>query len=245
LALASLPVAAGDRDVCAFPPYADVQVELTPLFARLTEILPRYPSLQDAWASHRPTICFTDSPSEAIGAYEPATDRIEIHRALPPDFRFAILIHELRHVEQNARGICPSPSLSMREYARATWALEADASVVTILVAWDLRNSGDPGPWNALADWPGEDTLAAVFSDAMTETGNLAIASARVFESWYENSDRREDYYIASCSLYLEEQERSHALPAYGEISDTFFERLCRLPDGTRFDCVEPPGLVR
>ena len=240
LALAALPAVA--ETVCAGHPYTDPpDPALSALIDRAAPILARYPSLSGALASLRPDLCLSDTPSEAMGYYEPATNRVVLDAGLGPDLSLVILLHELRHVEQHARGLCPDLSLAMSAYARATWALEADATTITLIATWDLRQSGDPGPWAALEALPRYRGVSEVFATEMQATADLARAGEAAFAGWYGNAERREAYYIAGCSAYLDAQDRTHALPQYGAIDPAFFTDLCVLPDGTRFGCAEPP----
>lgn len=238
LALSASPVAGL---VCAGYPYADPpDPALAGLLDRAAPLLARYPSLAEGLSRMQPDLCLSDTPSEALGYFEPASNRVVIDAGLDPDLSLVIFLHELRHVEQYARGLCPDLSLAMSAYARATWALEADATTITLIAAWDLRQSGDPGPWGALQALPRYRGVADAFASEMQATGDLARAGEAAFAGWYEHAERREAYYIAGCSAYLEAQERAHAIPQYGAIDPSFFQDLCVLPDGTRFDCAEP-----
>lgn len=238
LSAAALPVLA---QTCALPPYdGAADPALAALLDSTLPLVARYPVLADALGRSGPAICLSDSPSEARGWYEPAANRVVIAAALDPDLQRAILIHEIRHVDQVSRGICPDLSLSMSAYARATWAMEADASAISLIVAWDLRESGDPGPWDALAGLPRHADISQAFATALAASGDISSAGAAAFDAWYASEDRREAYYIASCSAYLDEQDRRHALPGVDPLDEMFFDRLCVLPDGTPFSCAEP-----
>jgi hypothetical protein len=228
-------------DVCATPPYEDVRdTALGDLLGRTLPIIARYPSLEAALRETGPAICLFDTASDALGYFEPEANRVMIEADLDPELQRAILFHEIRHVEQFARGLCPDLSLAMGAFARATWALEADATAISLIVAWDLRQDGDPGPWDALASLPRDRDVAAAFAEEMAVSGDLSDAGQAAFDSWYATSDRRDAYYIASCSSYLDTRDRTHALPQYGEIDESFFADLCVLPDGTPFPCEEP-----
>ena len=177
---------------------------------------------------------------QTMGFFEPISNRVVIDADLSADLQLAILFHEVRHLEQYARGICPDMSLAMREYARAIWALEADATTISLIVAWDLQERGEPGPWQALSSLPHYAETVAGFAEIMEETGDLTAASEAAFALWYDHAERRSDYYIAACSAYLDELDRTHRLPRYNTLDLDFFGDLCILPDGSRFDCLEP-----
>ena len=70
--------------------------------------------------------------------------------------------------------------------------------------------------------------------------GDPAEAGYAAFAQWYASDERREIYYAASCSAYLDEQDTSHAIPQYGALAEDYFDRLCTLPDGRDFPCAEP-----
>ncbi|MCU4651609.1 hypothetical protein N8I71_02125 [Roseibacterium sp. SDUM158016] len=236
----AVPAQAGD-EVCANPPdYRSGDAALDALLQRVTPALEEYPSLRDAVSGIAPAFCISGEPFNALGFYEPETRKIVVSEGLDPDLQLAILFHELRHVEHHARGLCPDLSLSMRDYARAVWAMEADAATISLIVAWDYAEGGDPGPWDALVDQPRFGDIARTFGAVVSEGGDIFTASEAAFTAWYQNEDRRTGYYIASCLSYLDDQEQSHALPAYGSLPPAYFDRLCILPDGRPFDCEEP-----
>jgi hypothetical protein len=132
----------------------------------------------------------------------------------------------------------------MQNYARAIWAMEADATTVSLIVVWDMAGRGDAGPLEALAAHPNYHDITEVFAAAMTNTQDVAEASAAAFAAWYEGETRRDSYYLSSCAAYLDQQDATHALPQYGSLEPSFFLSLCRLPNGGRFECGEPPGAM-
>jgi hypothetical protein len=215
------------------------------LLDSLAPALSRHPSLAEGIDRLRPTFCLDDPNVETQGYLVIERMLIVLNRDLAPGLQRGILLHELRHLDQVARGMCPTPDLSMRENARATFAIEADASAVSLHIAWDLKTMGDPAPWLALADWASQTDIAAHYSKVMEQTGDGAVATAAAFAQWYDGPDRVERYYVASCSDYLDRQDRTRALPTSGTLDPEYFTRLCRLPDDTPYPCVEPAELPR
>ncbi len=205
----------------------------------------RHPSLAEGMEQMRPTFCLDDPNVETQGYMIVERGLIVLTRGLPEGLQRGILLHELRHLDQVARSMCPAPSLSMRENARATFAIEADASAVSLHVAWDLKEMGDPAPWEALAGWPSQADVAARYAQVMEQTGDGPAATAAAFRQWYDGADRVERYYVASCSDYLDRQDRTRALPATGTVDPGYFTTLCRLPSGTPYPCEEPEELPR
>ena len=176
----------------------------------------------------------------AHGYFDIEQNRIYLSDEIPFPLQVGILIHEIRHLEQSALGICPSDDLAMQEYARATFALEADASVVSLLVAWDMKENGNSGPWLALSAWPTQSDIAATFASELHTSGDVSLAATASFDQWYLSDSRREDYYIASCSDYLDRQDESKLLPRYQLVPAEFLSDLCRLPDGSPYQCSLP-----
>lgn len=210
------------------------------LAARFEAVVRDYPSLHAAIEAEAPRLCLVDGVREAAGEYAPLENEVRIASSLPEGLMLSILLHEARHVEQLSRGFCPSNALSMRENARMVFALEADASAVSLLVAWSLREAGQPDAWQALSEWEMQQDIADAFEAEMRASGDPGLAAARAFDQWYGSAERREAYYLASCSDYLARQEESHALPRYGMLPDDFLKSLCNLPDGTRYGCEDP-----
>lgn len=242
VALIWAPPAVAETGVtCAAPPdYRSQDAALASLMDRALPVIGRFASLDGAFATVAPEVCLYTGPSEALGYFEPDRRRIAIAADLDADLQVAILMHEARHVEHFARGLCPDLSLSMQNYARAVWAMEADASTIALIVTWDMAQEGDPGPFAALAGHTSSADLAAAFAATMTATGDPGEAGAAAFAAWYDSERRRDGYYLSSCSAYLDEQDATHVLPQYGQLDPAFFPSLCRLPNGGSFACAEP-----
>lgn len=231
------------EETCLAPPYSG-DTDLARLIARLDILLADFPALADRLDADGPAICLSDALFAEQGYYAPADDTIRLRAGLTDGLALAILIHELRHVDQVRLGACPAPSLAMDETARATFAMEADASAISLLVAWHARAAGDPAAWEALAAWPNAADIARAFEDAMARTGDPAEATAAAFAQWYADPARREAYYIGACSAYLDQLDDSHRLPGAGAVPALFFDTLCRMPDGGTYACAEPEGAL-
>jgi hypothetical protein len=222
---------------CAAPPF-DTLPELRQVVAALAPAFAEFTPLADTLAGQVTEICVADPLIGARGYFEPETGRLMLATGLPPGLAQAVLVHELRHVQQFELGACPAPGLSMQDHAQAVFAMEADASVTSLVVADYLRSRNQPEMWQALADWPMQADIAAAYDAARVD--GIDAAAAAAFTAWYEGEDRRRSYYAAVCLDYLDRQERLHRLPAYGALSDTFFTRLCKLPDGRSYTCRAP-----
>lgn len=234
---------------CLTPPYADPgtpgQQVIADVVARLRDAAAAYPSLAAALEARGPEICLDPRSVGARGHFDLASNVIAINRNLDPSEALAILIHEVRHLDQIGRGICPSDGLAMEEVARATFAMEADANAVLAHVAWELRAAGDGSVWEAFLGFEHYQDIGPAYAAVRETGGSVAHALGAAFEQWYASDWRRERYYVASCSDYLDRADDTHSLPQYGMIDDDFLARLCRSPDGSAYDCAPPEASGR
>ena len=241
LILFVIPGAIQAEEVCVEAAKAstdpDAPATLVQTYTEVVEALERFPSLLAALRDGSPTLCLSDNLGNAHGYFEVERNRIYLNDQLSHEMQVGVLLHEIRHLEQSAVGICPSDALAMEEYARATFALEADASAVSLLIAWDMKENGDGGPWAALSAWPTQSDIASAFEAEMLASGDVSAAVSKAFDQWFSSTGRREDYYVASCSDFLDRQDSSHALPRYQLVPADFLNDLCRLPDGAMYEC--------
>ena len=218
----------------------ETPAELVQVYEEATASLERFPSLLAALEEQSPKLCLSSKMGNAHGYLDIEQNRIYLSDQIPKAMQVGVLFHEIRHLEQFALGICPSDDLAMKEYARATFALEADASVVSLLVAWDMKENGNSGPWLALSAWPTQADIASKFALEMLASGDVLSAASAAFAQWYMSEVRREAYYIASCSGYLDRQDASKLIPRYQLVPADFLNDLCRLPSGSRYQCSPP-----
>ncbi len=249
-ALAAALLAAGGAAAqdCLAPPYdapgTDAARRLARIVADLAPVLAELPSLDPSGFRDPPQICLGAGTAGPQGSFDPMQNRIVV-KALQPDGLLAgVLLHELRHAEQYQRGFCPSNDLSMQANAQATMAMEADASAVSLLAAWLLRDMGRPEPWQALAGWSMQADIAARFAEEIGAGGDAAAALTAAFTQWYASETRVERYYVASCSDYLDRQDKSHALPSYSQLSAGFYTDLCVLRELEGYAC-DPAATAR
>nr|WP_172977398.1 DUF6782 family putative metallopeptidase [Roseovarius sp. THAF9] len=230
--------------ICADAPYLapDKASESVPaaVYTKIADVLVRFPSLAAVVEASEPAFCLSDAMNNAHGYFEPDTNRIVISRDLSRPMQAGVLLHELRHLWQSWHRACPTSALKMKEYARATYAIEADASAISLMIAWEMKEHGSPDVWVALSSWPQQADIARSFADAMKETGDAGLATTAAFYQWYASEARRQDYYESACSDYLDRQDEGHLIPRYQMIQDDFYEALCRLPDGRAYTCGDP-----
>lgn len=193
-------------------------------------------SLQDT----APRICTGPPVIGAHGYFDPDGNRIWLSTALPRPMAVAVLLHELRHMDQFQSGACPSPQMSMETTARVSLAMEADAAAMAMLLTWRLAEAGDPAPFAAISNWAHHGDIAEAFAAAKAAGASDAAATSAAFAQWYVSDWRRESYYIAACSDYLDTQDRTHALPGTAALAEDFFTGLCRLETGAPYVCDAP-----
>jgi hypothetical protein len=229
---------------CLSSPYQQAetpaQERLRDLVSRLRAGGPDLAYLDKVLAASQPDLCIDDRSISERGYFNVDLNLIALSDRIQADEMLAILMHELRHADQLIRGYCPSNKVSMAENARATFAIEADAMAMTALSAWTLRSQGDDGPWQAMLSWERYSDIAERFETEITASGSANQAAEAAFTQWFASEWRTWSYYSASCGDYLDRQDRSHALPRYDLLPDDFYARLCRMPDGTPYDCRQP-----
>ena len=245
LALCALLALAGGaaqaNEICLSAPYSGGSGEIASMAALLAEALAPHPSLATALMEEAPVLCISDALYLEQGYFEPQTNRIVLRAGLNPDLQLAILIHEIRHLEQFSRGVCPTTALTGAEYVRLRLSLEADASAIGVYVAWTLQENGTPGPLEQLRSWPTHEDLVTRFAREMAATGDEVAATAATFAQWFENADRRAMYSYAVCSNYLDALDRQKLDPGTQRLPDELAAQICVMPDGRRYDCVLPP----
>lgn len=218
------------------------ETELSQLYRDGMRALKHAPTLSETLSVRSPELCHASQLDGAHGYFDVDRNRIYISAALPKAMRLAVFVHEVRHLHQIEIGVCPSDALAMREYAQAVFALEADASAISIMIAWDLKEQGDPTLWDALSSWETQSDIASRFAEEMTASGDLGAAVSAAFDQWYASESRRSRYYLSTCSEYLDRQDRTHAIPRYLHIPTDFYAELCKLPDGEEYPCSAPEG---
>jgi len=224
---------------CGQSPFTD-PAQVASLLSEMEPVFAAFPDLQELISDTSLELCFAENMLEAHGYFEPENNQIMIGNGLPSGLQQAILVHELRHVRQFATGICPAPDLSMAENARAVFAMEADASATSLVLAWAMRETGYPQIWEALAASPLQQDIAEAFATEMRATNDIGLAASTAFEAWFGDQTRIDAYYLAACSSYLDREDNTHQLRGYAQLDPAFFTALCQLPDGGSYACSDP-----
>ena len=227
--------------LCLSSPYDATQSEAQKSIRGLLDVIEAqfaaYPTIGEAFVALAPILCIDSSAATARGYLETDSNLIALSHRLSFDEMLAILLHELRHLDQFNHGYCPSSNVSMQENARAIMATEADAAAIASLIAFTMREEGNPGPWQAMLSWPNYSDIPERFEEIMEQTDDALTATAAAFTQWYLSDWRTEAYYLSSCSDYLDQLDRTKALPRYDLLPEDFLDRLCRLPTGEAYDC--------
>jgi hypothetical protein len=174
------------------------------------------------------------------GYYEPDEHVIVVGADATVAEKALILAHELRHVDQAARGYAPSIAFDMRENVRQIYALEADAQAITVLFAWSMREAGDASLWQALKTLEHAGDMAAPFEAAIVAGAGQAAATRAAFSAWYRSRWRVESYFTAGAGAYLDQLDETHAIQSYQELPPDHFDRLCLMPNGGNYACRPP-----
>ena len=224
---------------CSQAPFTE-PAQIATLLSEMEPVFTAFPDLQELISDTSLELCFGENMLEAHGYFEPKSNQIMIGDSLPSGLQQAILVHELRHVRQFATGICPAPDLSMAENARAVFAMEADASATSLVVAWAMRETGYPQIWEALAASPLQHDITEAFASEMRATNDIGLATSAAFQAWFGDQTRVDAYYLAACSSYLDREDDTHQLRGYAQLDPAFFTTLCQLPNGGSYACVDP-----
>ena len=174
------------------------------------------------------------------GHYEPDEHVIVIGANASLEEKALILAHELRHVDQAARGFAPSIAFDLRENVRQIFALEADAQAITVLFAWSMREAGNPSLWQALKTLEHAGDMAAPFEAAMQAGEGQAAATRAAFLAWYQSPWRVENYSTAAVGAYLDQLDESRSIQSYRELPRGHFDGLCLMPNGGDYACGLP-----
>ena len=200
--LVALATFANADEYCITAPYlkavTEDQSNLVAVYEEIIPPLDRFPSLREALKEMAPELCISNNTDDAHAYLDVEKSRIVISQGLPKGMKIGVLLHEIRHLGQGVMGSCPSDNLAMAEYARATFALEADASAISLLVAWDMKENGNDSAWMALSSWASQSDIALSFANEMNNTGDVAMAVSTAFDQWCASRTRRKQYYFGA-----------------------------------------------
>lgn len=160
--------------------------------------------LQDApdnWAAS--TLTITDVVD---GVYSYKDPIIILKMDLSDDNLLQAIVHESQHLRQHLSGIGnPDRILSQDEYILFYRAAEADAQTACTFVTWQLKESGDAGPWK-MAGEVGYQDICDAFKKIATEDPsslNNGRAQRTAFDAWFENPARLASYNRATADFMI------------------------------------------
>ncbi len=188
-------------------------------------------------------LCLESALLECRAFFTPDTNAIVLKTGLPEPLMTLLVVHELRHLDQIDRGFLPDPDLSRRATVRHVFALEADAQAIVSHFAWEARES-DPAIWESLLDMPNYADIATAYAEIRQEGGTVAESTLGAFEQWYGSEWRRENYYHAICSDYLDELDLTKRLAGTRALDPDRLRGLCLLADGTDYGCADSPQIA-
>ena len=136
----------------------------------------------------------TDVLRGSHGCYSSEQNTVRLNAGDSFDRQVVTLAHELRHAQQYQRGLQLDAFLDKpKDYLHSQWMIEADANVVSCLVAWDLNSQGNNKPMQAYAEE--NDHIFTPFA-AEAEKGGIQSGSAQraAFYGWFTDMYIRNAY---------------------------------------------------
>lgn len=162
----------------------------------------------------------TAALSSAHGAYDDESNVVMLGSGGSFDRQITTLAHELRHAQQFKNGVQLNALTDVpKDYLHSQWTIEADANVASCLVAWDLKQQGNPGPMQAFAQENGHITKPF---EAAAEKGGIEnnLAQKEAFRAWFTDMGIRDAYE----SNYLRNFDRRKRKASRAEL-DTALQR--------------------
>jgi len=185
----------------------------------------------------RVPICLDDGCRGLFGYYDAGSSWIGVRSDLTFPQQAVTLVHELRHLDQVARGFAPSLDHACSEAVRLVCAHEADAQAVTALYAWRRRQLGDWDPWRALSGFERYADLPAAFARVAAAGDDELAAAAATFERWFASDWRTTTYRRNAASDFLDTLDERHAIERYDPLPPSHYQGFCVLPSGAAYDC--------
>jgi hypothetical protein len=227
--------------LCLFPAWTDWPTDPESVLTEVASMILAEPKLGTPLLTSAQAagvvVCLDDRSTGTFGYFEPRHGVVVLNRELATGALAVILVHELRHVDQHARGLSPTLDYDMTAYARAHLAAEADAEAVMTLFAWRLRQLRFDDAWEALPAFERYADVTVAFASAI-EAGRTEVeATLAAFEAWAESNWRSKTYYHSACMTYLDMLDELHAFRCYDALPVGFLDELCTLPGGEDYGC--------
>jgi hypothetical protein len=180
-------------------------------------------------------VCLDAYDRACDGVFSCDQNVILLDADLSDGLRTAILVHELRHVDQAAAGYRMDMDYDVHAARTLLCACEADAQAMATWFAWRLREAGDPRPWRALRAHPHYADIAGAFEAAILLGGSEPTAAHVAFDAWYASDWRVWTYRFTAAMAYYHRQDKDDLVPTDRSFPDDYFASFGLLPDGSSY----------
>ena len=142
-------------------------------------------------------------PPSAFAIFLPDADAAMINLHAGEANAVAFGLHELRHGWQDVNGVFDRmPTDSRQDRFAMLYLIEADATAFSIAAAYQLRESGEPGAWHALARRHGYHEMTIAFEESLGDVTpgepltdqQLARGMRAAFNAFFDDTSFPADY---------------------------------------------------
>jgi len=219
-------------------PFSTEQLRLVEVL-KVLEMEPQYFGyLKSRYLNAKSALCIYYSASSDKGFFNTDYNVLALWGAFPDDDVALVAIHELRHLDQDVRGIRRGTDHSIAEEVRKTYAMEADAQAFATLYAWKLKELGRPQVWRALVKLEHYNEIAEAFEATMKLAGDELASTRAAFQQWYRIPWLTKGYYQGALMGYLDAMDKFRIPESSKQIlPKDYFSQLCVLPDGRNYGC--------
>jgi hypothetical protein len=229
------------RNRCYFPGDEDADQPAAKLFNNILSYIQKDAEYSEALMKTAVTtgiaFCIENRADGSRGYYDYRYNIIAVRESLGFYQKVAIVLHELRHVEQVNRGFRQTLEYSMNEMTRMTYAVEADVQAFSVLFAWRMKKKGLPDLWHTLLTFKHYADIAKSFEQEMARSDDDMRATKQAFIQWYDSAWRKKNYRTGCCMGYLDMLDETNLIESYELLPQDFFDELCVLPDGRNYGC--------
>lgn len=163
-------------------------------------------------------LCDTEVLPAGVGAqYEPALDSVLIPGTIGPEGLLLRLAHELLHAGQNRNGLLNyNHDWDIQSRLSRNLSIEAAAIALEVLVAFEMRQQGDPSAWDYLrAHGPqsaygdprlytlADETWAAAKQAGKADEAAMRDVGRALWQRMFENRNWLDMYLNVELSIYL------------------------------------------
>jgi hypothetical protein len=182
-------------------------------------------------------ICIDERDDETRGYYDFKYNIIGLKEHLELFEKLIILVHELRHISHFNKGYVNSLDYDIDEIIRMNFAIEADVQAIVTLYAWRMKEIDINEVWNAIHGFEHYFDIAEEFEKEIKRSKDELKATYAAFVQWYKSEWRVDKYYKCSYAWYVDRLDETKLIPKYEKLPETFFTKLCELPNGKNYGC--------